>query len=305
MSWLKKLGKRIIGGSSCCPDDGGSCCGPVTKTGKATKEAVRKNYGDLIKPPREGSCCGSGGTVAQMAGYTAEQLDSVPEDMRETSFACGNPVAFTEMKEGQVVLDIGSGAGLDVLLAAKKVGPEGKVIGLDMTPEMIETARANALRAGVTNVEFRLGDAETMPVEDGSCDWIISNCVINLAPDKDKVFGEAFRVLKPGGRLMISDMVTHGLPAEIRENTAAWAACIGGALGEEEYLEKIQGAGFQDVRAVGRLTYDEGSLKALAGGCCSPDDACGLGQAVEALAPKIAGRVSSVRVSAVKPLRKE
>jgi len=305
MSWLKSLGKRIIGGKNCCSDLDSGCCGPVTKTHEATKDAVRKNYADLIKAPHAGSCCGSGATVGQLAGYTAEQLGSAPEQMRETTFACGNPVAFAEMKEGEVVLDIGSGAGLDALLAAKKVGPEGKVIGLDITPEMIEAARANAVRAGATNIEFRLGDAEVMPVEEASCDWIISNCVINLAPDKGEVFREAFRVLKPGGRLMISDIVTHDLPSEIRSDMAAWVGCVGGALEEKEYLEKMRAAGFQDIKVVARLTYNEDSIKALAGGCCSPEAACGVESALAGLASRLAGRVSSVRVSAVKPLGKE
>ena len=304
MSWLKKLGKRIVEGG-CCSDNRRDCCGPVTDSGETAKKAVQENYARLIKASPQGSCCGADAPVAQLAGYTDQQLETVPEDMRESTFACGNPVAFAEMENGQVVLDIGSGAGLDVLLAAQKVGPEGTVIGLDMTPEMLETARANVERAGATNVEFRLGDAEAMPVEDDTCDWIISNCVINLAPDKDKVFREAFRVLKPGGRLMVSDLVTHDLPPEVRENMAAWVGCVGGALEEDEYLEKIRAAGFQDVEVVGKLTYSEASIRSVAGSCCPSDQAADLAPGLAGPAPKIAGRVSSVRLCAMKPSLKE
>ncbi len=313
MSWLTKLGKRIIEGDQCCPDTPAECCpdvsadrrGPATQTAESIKEAVRQSYADLVRARRADRCGGPGETVAEPACYSAEQLASVPEDMRGTTFGCGNPVAFADVEEGDVVLDIGSGAGLDALLAAHKVGPQGKVIGLDMTPKMIETARDNARRAGVANVEFRLGDAEGMPVEDASCDWIISNCVINLAPDKRKVFAQTFRVLRPGGRLMISDIVTHDLPARIRQHMGAWVGCIGGALEEEEYLEAIRGAGFQDVRVVGKVTYDEESARGMVGCCCSSEGASERASESAELARELAGRMSSVRVSAVKPLLEE
>ncbi len=303
MSWAKKLARRIVGGGSCCSHAAGTCC-PQTDPGEVIKEAVKKNYAELITTAGTG-CCGSTGTIEQLAGYTDEQLEGLPDGVRETTFACGNPVAFAEMKKGEVVLDIGSGAGLDALLAAKKVGPNGKVIGLDMTPEMIEAARANARRAGVENVEFRRGDAEQMPVDDGSCDWIISNCVINLAPNKRKVFGEAYRVLRPGGRLLVSDIVTHGLPAEIRQDMAAWAGCIGGAPEEQEYLDTIQAAGFRQVEIAEKLTYDEDTIRAMSGECCSPEGAGDVASALAERAPQLAGRVSSVRISAVKPSREE
>ena len=326
MNWLRKLAQKVMDGGgcclgaeagccdsapepsrkdACCPTAGGSCGATSEGPAEAVKEAVRQNYGDLIQSKRGPCCSGSDGTAAQLAGYTAEQLGSVPQDLCETTFACGNPVAFAEIKSGEVVLDIGSGAGLDALLAAQKVGPQGKVIGLDMTPEMIEAARANVKRAGAANVEFRLGDAEHMPVEDRTCDRIISNCVINLAPDKDRVFAEAFRVLKRGGRLCVSDIVTHDLPDEMRGNMAAWTGCVGGALEEAEYLQKIRAAGFVDVTIAARLTYDADSVKALVSGCCSPEGSGETSSDLEPLARQFAGRVSSVRVSAVKPLREE
>ncbi|MFQ5808404.1 MAG: arsenite methyltransferase [Armatimonadota bacterium] len=284
MSRTTNVGKRTTGSerTACCPGASVDCCpeqsarvtDPTTASADAIKRAVRESYANRIRTPRRSSCCGPEASAAQRKGYTAEQLEGLPEELHNSTYGCGNPVAFSDVQEGQAVLDIGSGAGLDAFLAAKQVGPQGKVVGLDMTPEMIETATRNAERAGITNVEFRLGDAESMPVGDATCDWIISNCVINLAPDKGKVFAEAFRVLKPGGRLMVSDIVTHDLPDYIRRDMAAWAGCIGGALEEEEYLDAIRGAGFEDVRIVGKVAY---------GGA------------------ELAGRASSVRVSAVKP----
>lgn len=299
MGWLKKIGKKILEGSCCCTATEESCCG--TDNDEEIKDSVRKNYADLITSPRRKSCCGSESTAAELAGYTDDELEGVPEEIRETTFGCGNPVALAGLREGDVVLDIGSGAGMDAILAGRKVGSQGKVIGLDMTPEMIEAARKNTDSSGVRNVEFRLGDADSMPVEDNSCDWIISNCVINLAPDKTKVFGEAFRVLRLGGRLMISDIVTHDLPPEIRQNMDAWAGCVGGALEEEEYIERIREAGFQSVEVTAKMTYDEGSIRAMGESCCSGDDGDEPASALPGLAPKLAGRISSVSVRAVKP----
>ena len=303
MGWFKKLVNTMVESKGCCSGHATNCCAAPAETGYAMKKDVRKQYGALIKAGGASSGCCSSSGVAVLAGYTAEQLESVPENMRNTSFACGNPVTFSEVKAGQVVLDIGSGAGLDVILAARKVGPTGKVIGLDMTPEMIETARANARHAGLENVEFRLGDAEAMPVADNSCDWIVSNCVINLAPNKARVFREAFRVLKPGGRLMVSDLVTHELPPEVRASMAAWVSCVGGALEETDYLEVIKAAGFENVEVAARLAYDSEILKSVAGSCCLPEGRGELESALAALGSQIDGHVSSVRVSAAKPLR--
>jgi SAM-dependent methyltransferase len=228
---------------------------------KSVKAAVREHYASLVKDGTRESCCGASCEVqsvgangcspllAQTLGYDESELDGIPEDAVESSFGCGNPLAFSEMKEGEVVLDLGSGAGMDVLLAAKKVGARGKVIGLDMTPEMIEKAKKNASAVGATSVEFRLGEMEDMPVEDGSVDLIISNCVINLSPDKERVFKEAYRVLKPGGRLSVSDIVTNGpMSPLVSKGLGSWAACVAGALDMKDYREGLEAAGFVDVR---------------------------------------------------------
>jgi len=183
-------------------------------------------------------------------GYDIEDLERVPEEAI-MGLGCGNPTATADLKLGEVVLDLGSGAGVDVFLAANKVGPTGKAIGVDMTKEMIDKAKKIAANHGYQNVEFRLGEMESLPVEDESVDAIISNCVVNLSPDKSKVFQEAYRALKPGGRLTVSDIVSEGvLPDEVRTDSNAWACCIGGALEQREYLEKIRGAGFEDVNVV-------------------------------------------------------
>jgi len=186
-------------------------------------------------------------TISKAVGYSDAELGAVPEGAN-LGLGCGNPVALASLAPGETVVDLGAGAGFDCFLAARKVGDAGRVIGVDMTPEMIEKARANAEKGGYANVEFRQGDIEALPVEDDTADAIISNCVINLAPDKDKVFAEAFRVLKPGGRLMVSDIVLlQELPETIRESAAAYTACIAGALLKGDYLAAVQGAGFAEV----------------------------------------------------------
>jgi ubiquinone/menaquinone biosynthesis C-methylase UbiE len=179
-----------------------------------------------------------------------EDLESTPDEAI-MGLGCGNPTATADLGAGEVVLDLGSGAGVDVFLAASKVGPKGRVIGVDMTEEMVEKARNIARDHGYQNVEFRLGEIERLPIEDESMDAIISNCVVNLSPDKAKVFGEAHRVLKPGGRLTVSDIVSEGaLPDELRNDSNAWACCIGGALEQQEYLGKIREAGFGKVQVL-------------------------------------------------------
>jgi SAM-dependent methyltransferase len=187
---------------------------------------------------------------AEVIGYSREDLEHIPEETI-MGLGCGNPTAIAELKAGEVVLDLGSGAGVDVFLAANKVGPTGRVIGVDMTEEMVDKAKSIARDHGYHNVEFRLGEIEKLPVEDKSVDAVISNCVINLSPDKSKVFQEAYRVLKLGGRVTVSDIVSEGkLPAEIRNNLDAWACCIGGALEQQEYLREIKEAGFEDVQVL-------------------------------------------------------
>ncbi|HEX2981302.1 MAG TPA: arsenite methyltransferase, partial [Anaerolineaceae bacterium] len=194
-------------------------------------------------------------------GYTPADLNQAPADAAEISLGCGNPLAMALLKEGDTVIDIGSGGGIDAFIAARKVGPAGRVIGVDMTPSMLRRARQSALKAGFRNVQFREGHAEDLPVAGDSADMVISNCVINLAVDKGRVFAEAFRVLKPGGRLEVSDMVTSGpLPARLRQDPQNWAGCVYGALPEQEYLDLVKEAGFKDVR-----TQRSGSAGALDG----------------------------------------
>ena len=228
------------------------------------KEHVKKRYGEIAKTDCSScssSCCSSSscGTppqyVAWKLGYSPTDIESVPEES-VFGLGCGNPVALASLKEGETVLDLGSGGGIDVFLASKKVGPQGKVIGVDMTKEMLDRAKTAALKHGYTNVEFRLGEIEVLPIEDASVDVIISNCVINLAPDKLKVFKESYRVLKSNGRLMVSDLVTEGeLPEAVRRSFDAWAGCIAGALKKNDYLDKIKQAGFKNIKVVSAKPY--------------------------------------------------
>ncbi len=232
---------------------------------KEVKEYVKKRYGEIAKS--EASCCSSCDCspsaldAALRIGYSDEDLKKIPE-ASSMGLGCGNPVALASLTKGEVVLDLGSGGGIDVFLAAKKVGPTGKAIGVDMTEEMIQKARATASKYGYENVEFKLGEIEKLPIEDDSVDVIISNCVINLSPDKEKVFREAHRVLKPGGRLMISDLVTEGeLPEEVRKSFDAWAGCIAGALEKNEYLNTMRRAGFKNVKIASETTYKDVSYE--------------------------------------------
>ena len=222
---------------------------------KKIKEVVKGRYAQIAKQDQQ-SCCSSCAcgvsplSQAEAIGYLREDLEHVPEEAIMV-LGCGNPTAIADLKIGEVVLDLGSGAGVDVFLAANKVGSTGRIIGVDMTKEMVDKAKSIARDHGYHNVEFRLGEIETLPVEDKSVDATISNCVINLSPDKSKVFQEAYRVLKPGGRLVVSDIVSEGmLPAEIKDNLDAWACCIAGALEQQEYLREIKEAGFENVQVV-------------------------------------------------------
>jgi len=278
------------------------------------KDAVRSRYAKAIQT--EASCCASlpaqppqiggpccetvpvaKGNFAKIAGYDQRELSSLPADAVQHSFGCGNPLAFAGVRAGETVLDIGSGAGIDCFLASEKVGPNGKVIGLDMTPEMIERARQNAREAGITNVEFRFGEAEKIPVEDNSVDWMISNCVINLSPNKPAVFREIVRVLRPGGRISISDIVAQDLPEAVRNSRDAWTGCLAGAISEKDYTEGLEAAGLRNVRATSRTVYDASQLKGLfASTCCGT----GAGQDAEALAKEAAGKIWSARFSGVK-----
>lgn len=212
-------------------------------------------------------CCDGGatqkGVAVGLAGYDAEELSALPDDAVANSFGCGNPLEFASIREGDTVLDLGSGAGIELLLAAPKVGPAGRVIGVDMTDEMIERARANITSAGFDNVEVRKGLIEDLPVDSGSVDWLLSNCVINLSPDKPKVFSEISRVIKAGGRMSISDIVVEEIPESFRANKALYGVCVAGAISEQAYVDGLCAAGMEDVEVTARLIYDESTLAAL------------------------------------------
>ncbi|MDD5408942.1 MAG: arsenite methyltransferase [Candidatus Omnitrophica bacterium] len=226
------------------------------------KKIVRDGYAKAVKQAT--SCCSSGSCcsgisqakiMSKTVGYSDAEINAVPEGAN-LGFGCGNPVALASLKEGDVVLDLGSGAGFDAFLAAKRVGKTGRVIGVDMTPEMIAKAKENAKKGKYCNVEFRLGEIEKLPVEDSSIDVIISNCVINLSPDKETVFNEAHRVLKPNGRLMVSDLVlAKELPSAIKKSVEAYVGCLAGAIKKGEYLELINMAGFKDVKIISESSY--------------------------------------------------
>nr|WP_303716395.1 arsenite methyltransferase [Methanoculleus marisnigri] len=222
---------------------------------------VRSAYGQVARQGGCGcgtGCCGTGRSVESVSlgiGYSEEDLEQAPEGAN-LGLGCGNPVALASLREGEVVLDLGSGAGFDSFLAAERVGPTGRVIGVDMTAEMLDKARENAKKSGRANVEFRLGEIEHLPVADSSVDVILSNCVINLSPDKAEVFAEAFRVLRPGGRLMVSDIVlTAPLPAPLAESALLYSSCVAGALLKTEYLGHIVGAGFTEIAVQGETVF--------------------------------------------------
>ena len=233
------------------------------------KETVRERYAESARKVQEGadaSCCGaSEGENSTISSnlYTTDELQGLPRDAVVASLGCGNPVAMADLHEGETVLDLGSGGGIDVLLSARRVGPTGKAYGLDMTDEMLELARENQRKAGVTNVEFLKGEMEDMPLPDGSVDVIISNCVVNLSPDKDKVLSEAARVLKPGGRVAIADIVVRGgsVPPDLRRSLELWAGCVAGALEENEYRTKLEAAGFADIEIEAVTEYTAGDAE--------------------------------------------
>ncbi len=265
------------------------------------KEAVKEKYGQAALRVIRGrsSCCG---TTPALEGcpdpitsnlYDGGQTSQIPEEALLASLGCGNPTALAELKPGETVLDLGSGGGIDVLLSAKRVGPTGKAYGLDMTDEMLALARENQRKAGIPNVEFLKGEIEDIPLPDNSVDVIISNCVINLSADKDQVLREAFRVLKPGGRFAVSDIVVRGeVPPEIRRNMELWVGCMAGALEESEYLAKLTKAGFEAVSIEPTRVYRVEDGRELLS--CQGID-------VEAIAPLVDGKFMSGFVRAQKP----
>ena len=281
-----------------------------TRHEQQVRSAVRERYGSIAQGG--GSCCGPESSCCETAssrcgtdsaadrisreiGYADGDLEAVPEGAN-LGLGCGNPVAVASLCEGETVVDLGSGAGFDCFLAAARVGPTGKVIGVDMTVPMLEKARQNAAKGGYEQVEFRLGEIENLPLADGIADAVISNCVINFSPDKQRVFREAHRVLRPGGRVMVSDIVlTRPLPAAVRDSVAAYVGCVAGALMRDEYLAAVSGAGFEQVEVVEESAF---SLD------CVVEDPVGHEIAANLSAEELesaAGCVHSIRVRAVKP----
>lgn len=271
---------------------------------RGLKDAVRAEYGQAARQANNGnpSCCGTGRVLEGRAFdpisgnlYQPDETSELPAEAVRASFGCGNPSALAMIKPGETVLDLGSGGGIDVLLSARRVGSAGKVYGLDMTDEMLALARENQRRAGATNVEFLKGDIEQIPLPDNSVDLIISNCVINLAPDKDRVLKEAFRVLKSGGRLAISDIVVRGtIPQAIRHSIELWAGCVAGALEDTVYIAKLQDAGFEQVSIEPTRIYTAEDAR---------DFLMGAGLDVAAVANEIDGRFFSGFIRGVKPAR--
>ena len=296
--------------SSCCSEDvqppaRGTAAKFADDIDAADVRSSVREYYASIAAAESSSCgcgCGCGSSsddlrqYTESLGYSQDEQRAVPEGAN-LGLGCGNPTAIDSLAEGSIVLDLGSGGGIDCFVAASKVGDRGRVIGVDMTPEMIDLARRNAQKAGLTNVEFRLGEIEALPVADSSVDVVISNCVINLSPQKERVFAEAFRVLKPGGKLIVSDLVlTQDLPASIRSSAAAYAACVSGADLKDDYLNRVAAAGFAEVRTAGEsafagLTFEEGELEWL------PSDR----RAEAALLSGSPSPVVSLQVTATKP----
>ena len=280
----------------------------MTTTPDETRADVARAYGERVMQSEPAGCCGAApprkGGVVDLAGYTEEQLADLPADAVVNSFGCGNPVALAGLRPGDTVVDLGSGAGIDLLLAAKIVGPQGKVIGVDMTDEMIVKAEANIAAAGLENVEVRKGIMEALPVEDASVDWVVSNCVINLSPEKDKVFAEIARVLRPGGQMLVSDMVAQDLPPELLAIPAARSLCISGAVTEEEFLDGLRVAGLTGVEVRDRLVYDASQIAGYAGTVLG-DSCCGgeknVTDMVREHAKSLEGKVWSAKVYARRP----
>jgi len=267
------------------------------------KEVVKEKYGQAALRVHMGgsSCCGSapssqcGADPITSGLYDAGETSVLPEEAVRASLGCGNPTALAKLNPGETVLDLGSGGGIDVLLSARRVGPTGKAYGLDMTDEMLALARENQKKSGIENVEFLKGEIENIPLPDDSMDVIVSNCVINLSADKDRVLREAFRVLKPGGRFAVSDVVVRGdVPAEVRRSMELWVGCIAGALEESEYVDKLAKAGFENIAIEPTRVYNIEDARAFL---------ADQGFDVDSLAPKVAGKFMSAFVRAEKPQR--
>ena len=281
------------------------------KDDQGIRESVSKAYAKAVISDGAVSCCGGPvqkGVLAKLAGYDSETLSTLPDSAVVNSFGCGNPLAYSEVKPSDVVLDLGSGAGIDILLAARTVGPTGHVIGIDMTDEMIAKAEKNIAASGLSNVEVRKGIIEDLPVETSSVDWVISNCVINLSPEKNRVFAEIARVLKSGGRMLVSDIVVKDLPELALQSQALYNSCIAGAISEESYVEDLRNAGLKEVEVRERLIYDANQLQAFINSeedrTETSSDCCEGGPGVKAMneiTTEMVGNVWSVKVGATKP----
>lgn len=267
---------------------------------KEITEVVQEKYGEIARQVAHGGtgCCGGASSCSNKDPitsdlYSAGETADLPAEVLAASLGCGNPSALAELRPGQVVLDLGSGGGIDVLLSARRVGPAGKAYGLDMTDDMLALARENQRKSGIANAEFLKGTIEAVPLPDNSVDVIVSNCVINLSTDKDRVLAEAFRVLRPGGRFAVSDIVVRGaVPAEIRRNVELWIGCMAGALEEQEYAEKLRRAGFVDVEVEPTRIYRVEDAR---------EQLVAAGFDVDALAPLVDGKFMSAFVRARKP----
>ena len=265
------------------------------------KDVVKEKYGHAALRVNAGgsSCCGASAAVDGCCDpitsnlYDAAQTGELPQEAVLASLGCGNPTALAQLNPGETVLDLGSGGGIDVLLSARRVGPSGKAYGLDMTDEMLALARENQRKAGVANVEFLKGEIENIPLPDNCVDVIISNCVINLSGDKERVLREAFRVLKPGGRFAVSDVVTRGeVPPDVRQNMLLWVGCIAGALQDHEYISRLAGVGFESIDVEPTRVYDIEDARAFLSG---------RGVDVDAIAPRVQGKFMSAFIRATKP----
>src|SRR6202790_199284 len=262
------------------------------------KDQVKNKYAEAANQVASGGspCCGGSGNARDpITGnlYDESQTSALPEEALKASLGCGNPTALAQLQPGEIVLDLGSGGGIDVLLSAKRVGPTGKAYGLDMTDDMLALARENQRKAGVENVEFLKGEIENIPLPENSVDVVISNCVINLSADKDRVLREAFRVLRPGGRFAVSDVVTRGeVPAEVRKNMLLWVGCIAGALDHYQYVAKLAKAGFDGIDIEPTRVYNIEDARTFLSG---------QGVDVDAIAPQVEGKFMSAFIRATKP----
>ena len=286
----------------------------MPRTNDEIRDSVATAYAEAVN--RESNDCGSGACCAGTEStngpaqkyYESQEITHLPEDAVRHSLGCGNPLAYVDVNDGDTVLDLGSGAGIDILLAADRVGPNGLVIGVDMTDEMIERANHNIEEAGVANVEVRKGLIEKLPVEDESIDWVISNCVINLSPQKDRVFAEIARVLKPGGRMLVSDIVVENLPQVLRDHEFLYSGCVAAAISESEYVAGLKAAGLENVAVKQRVLYDSKQLESAiddeldavqkeSGHCCGPKGCVEPHDVAESLV----GGIWSCQFSARKP----